>query len=73
MNSIVKNIRNIHIQELSRIPSIYQAIITYETKDCGKDKGDWEGEQKRLVNQLINDKWFNEYDESDDLEYLKKL
>jgi len=62
MNSIIKSIRHIHIQEISKIPKIYQAIITYEIKEHYNSNEDWEQEQKTLVNKLINEKWNVNYE-----------
>jgi hypothetical protein len=58
MNSIVKSVKHIHIQQIAYTPLIFQAIITYEPHPCAFDESDELEAQKNVVNKLINDKWF---------------
>ena len=58
MNNIVKSVRHIHIQQIAYTPSLFQAIITYEPHPYQYDESDELEDQKKLVNKLIDDKWF---------------
>tara|TARA_R110000751_G_scaffold285479_1_gene389793 strand:- start:268 stop:468 length:201 start_codon:yes stop_codon:yes gene_type:complete len=61
MNSLIKAIRHIHVQEINKYPPIFQAIISYEPKPYLLDPLNDELEEeyhKELINKLVEDKWF---------------
>ena len=58
MNNIVKCVRHIHVQQIGYTPSLFQAIITYESHPYEHDESDELEAQKHIINKIINDKWF---------------
>lgn len=70
MNQIVKSVRHIQIKQVSYTPQLFQAIITYQPHQhpYEYDESDDIEYQKKLINKLIDDKWFvKPYDCSKDL------
>ena len=60
MNGLVKSIRHIQLKKVSFSPTLYTALITYETHPSAYeyDESDDIENQKNLINKLIQDNWF---------------
>ena len=69
MNQLVNNIKHIQVKQISYAPRLFQAIITYQPyhHPYEFDESDDLEYQKKVVNKLVEDKWFTKaYDLSND-------
>ena len=58
MSGLVKSVRHIQVKKIAYCPNLFKAIITYEPHSTEWDESDDLEYQKKLVNDLVEKKWF---------------